>query len=197
MDTCTYLEPFDRFREWFEEAKASVSTPYPNAMCLSTATSSGAPSSRIVLLKGMDDTGFTFFTNMNSRKSQQIRETQTVALNFFWVELGKQIRIEGQAELVGEQENDAYFATRPRESQLGAWASQQSSAMTERQELKDRFAAVSKEYEGKDVPRPPHWGGWLVVPSRFEFWEEGAHRLHKRTAYIRTMEGWFTETLYP
>lgn len=197
MSEHPYSEPFDRFRTWFDEARERAVTPYPDAMCLSTVSRHGAPSSRIVLLKGMDDRGFVFYTNMHSRKSQEIRDSQSVALNFFWAALGRQVRIEGLAETVTDAESDAYFAGRPRESQLGAWASLQSEPMAERQEIKDRFAEVVKRYEGQDVPRPPHWGGWRVVPNRIEFWEEGAHRLHHRHVYIRSAEGWTGEILYP
>lgn len=197
MSEHSYSDPLARFRDWFSEAQEKVKTPYPNAMCLSTATPNGAPSSRIVLLKGLDDAGFVFYTNMNSRKSEEIRANQTVALNFFWMELGKQIRIEGQAENTSDAESDAYFATRARESQLGAWASMQSSPMAAPDDLKNRFAETTAKYEGKDVPRPAHWGGWRVIPYRIEFWEEGAHRLHIRHVYTRTADGWVMEVLYP
>lgn len=192
-----YSEPFDRFRAWFAEAQEAVASPYPNAMCLSTATRNGAPSSRIVLLKGLDDSGFVFYTNLQSRKSREIEENQAVALNFFWAELGRQVRIEGLAEHTTEAESDAYFATRPRESQLGAWASLQSSPMADRQEIKDRLDEITARHEGQSVPRPPHWGGWRVIPNRIEFWEEGAHRLHHRHVYTRTADGWTGEILYP
>lgn len=197
MTEAPFIEPFDRFRDWFAEAQAQVTTPYPNAMCLSTVTAAHTPASRIVLLKGMDEEGFVFYTNLDSRKSAEIKANTQVALNFFWMELGKQIRIEGRAQPTTAAESDAYFATRPRESQLGAWASLQSTPMASRQDIKDRFAEITARYEGVDVPRPPHWGGWRVVPDYIEFWEEGAHRLHKRHAYRRQANGWRVEILYP
>lgn len=193
----TIDELFARFDSWHEEARLCKTIPYANAMTLSTVNAQGAPSSRIVLLKGRDAQGFTFFTNMNSRKAQEIRGNQAVALCFYWGELGKQVRVEGRAEPASEAESDAYFATRPRESQLGAWASLQSTPMDSHADLKNRFAEVTKHYQGQDVPRPPHWGGWRVIPTRIEFWEEGAHRLHKRNVYSRTAQGWTQEILYP
>lgn len=197
MPTVPFAEPFDRFRHWFAEAQARTTIPYPNAMTLSTVTEDGSPTSRIVLLKDMDEQGFVFYTNMESRKSREIKANPPVSLNFFWVELGRQVRIEGRAVPTSAAESDTYFATRPRESQLGAWASLQSAAINDRQELLDRFAAAAAQYEGRDVPRPPHWGGWRVVPDYMEFWEEGAHRLHHREAYSRKGDDWTVEILYP
>lgn len=188
---------FDRFDNWYAEARAHNSIPYANAMSLATVSAEGKPSVRIVLLKARDDKGFVFYTNKNSRKSQQIRANDHVALCFYWGETGKQIRIEGTAVPTTDAESDAYFETRPRESQLGAWASHQSEAIESRQVLKDRFAEITKQYEGQDVPRPPHWGGWRVLPEYIEFWEEGAHRLHKRYAYSHAGDGWTEEILCP
>lgn len=192
----TIEEILSRFNGWYAEARASGLT-YPDAMTLATADAHSQPSARIVLLKAHDARGFTFFTNFTSRKSQQIKANQQVALCLYWEALGKQVRIEGRAEPTGEAESDAYFATRPRDSQIGAWASLQSSAMAQRDDLKTRFAETAARYEGQTIPRPPHWGGWLVVPHRMEFWEEAPHRLHRRDVYTRTADGWVEEMLYP
>ncbi|MCH2546609.1 MAG: pyridoxamine 5'-phosphate oxidase [Alphaproteobacteria bacterium] len=188
---------FAQFDEWYAEARACETLAYANAMNLATVNSDGKPSSRMVLLKGRDDDGFMFYTNLHSRKSRQIKNNPYVALCFYWDALGKQVRIEGMAEPTSDAASDAYFATRPRESQLGAWASLQSEMLETRQNLKDAFARVSEEYAGKDVPRPPHWGGWHVTPSLIEFWQEGAHRLHKRVVYSLTSEGWSKTLLNP
>lgn len=187
---------FARFEEWYAEARASGLT-YPDAMTLATADTNGQPSARVVLLKAHDTRGFTFFTNFTSRKSQQIKINPRAALCLYWEPLGKQVRIEGRIEPTSEAESDAYFATRPRDSQIGAWASLQSSAMQDRDDLKTRFAEIAARYEGQNIPRPPHWGGWRVVPHRIEFWEEAPHRLHRRDVYTRTADGWMDEMLYP
>jgi pyridoxamine 5'-phosphate oxidase len=197
MATTNTHTVFSRFDKWFAEAQACASIPYPNAMNLATVNYHKAPSSRIVLLKARDDEGFVFYTNLASRKSEEIKINQGVALCFYWGELSKQIRIEGLAEPTTDAESDAYFATRPRESQLGAWASLQSTAMQHPDDLKTRFAEIAQQYEGKNVPRPPHWGGWRVIPSRIEFWQEALHRLHRRDVYKRVLDGWEHEVLYP
>lgn len=185
-----------RFEEWYSEARASGLT-YPDAMTLATADASGQPSARIVLLKAHDVRGLTFFTNYTSHKSQQIKANQQVALCLYWEPLGKQVRVEGRAEPTSEAESDAYFATRPRDSQIGAWASLQSSTMQQRDDLKTRFAEIAARYEGRTIPRPPHWGGWRVVPHRIEFWEEAPYRLHRRDVYTHAADGWVEEMLYP
>ncbi len=169
-------DPFSRFRDVFDEAAATGMTD-PNAMILSTVASDGRPSSRAVLLKDFDERGFVFYTNLESRKGRDISDRPDVCLIFYWRELNKQVRIEGRAEQVSDEEADAYFATRPRGSQLGAWASRQSRPLKSRAEL---LAAVAK-FEARflvRVPRPPHWSGYRVVPEYFEFWVAGAFRLH-------------------
>lgn len=177
-------DPFPWFDAWFGEA-CGHEMPHPNAMMLSTADSAGRPSSRVVLLKEHDRRGFVFYTNLESRKGDELAVNPQVALNFWWGELGRQIRIEGRAEPVSEAEADAYFASRPRVSQLGAWASAQSRPLNSRQELEARVDDLKRRYEGGDVPRPPHWSGMRVVPRRIEFWSEGAFRLHERWVFER------------
>jgi pyridoxamine 5'-phosphate oxidase len=189
---------FSRFEAWYAEARACKTIAYANAMTLATVNSKGQPSARVVLLKGVDAGGFVFYTNLNSQKSREIKENQQVALCFYWGETGKQVRIEGKASATSAEESDAYFATRPRESQLGAWASQQSQPLDSAATLKKRFDDTTLRFAGENVPRPPHWGGWRVIPHRIEFWEEGAFRLHKRTAYTQQADGsWRSEILNP
>lgn len=189
--------PLRKFQSWYDEAKSCETIHDASAMCLSTATRLGAPSSRMVLLKTIDQTGFVFFTNMNSRKSAELRENQNAALCFYWQPIGKQVRVEGYAERISDEEADIYFKTRARGSQLGAWASQQSEKLDHLSRLKDTYARLEKQYEGKDIPRPPHWSGWRVIPVRMEFWEEEPHRLHKREAFIRHADGWESFLLQP
>ncbi|MGB1540203.1 MAG: pyridoxamine 5'-phosphate oxidase [Rickettsiales bacterium] len=189
--------PFRKFSQWYEEAQASKSIDDASAMCLSTATPMGAPSSRIVLLKALDAEGFVFYTNMESRKSRELRANSAASLCFHWPPLGRQVRIEGHAEPVSDTEADMYFASRPRGSQIGAWASKQSEVLNDRQALKDAVATYEKKFDGQEVPRPPHWSGWRVVPTRIEFWEHRASRLHYREAHIRTVDDWDIALLYP
>lgn len=187
-----------RFSDWLAAARACKGIAYPEAMTLATVGADGMPSARIVLLKGHDARGFVFYTNRNSRKSAEIAGHDKVALCFYWGETGRQVRVEGHAESTTEAESDAYFASRPRESQLGAWASHQSQPLANHDALKARLDAVNAQYQGQDVPRPPHWGGWRVVPTRIEFWEEGAHRLHHRERFTRTgADEWNREILNP
>lgn len=189
--------PISRCQQWLKEALNHSEIPEPTAMCLSTASRHGAPASRMVLLKDLDDEGFVFYTNYGSRKSRHIEENQQVALNLFWAALKRQIRVEGFAEKVSAAESDAYFATRPRESQIGAWASYQSEPLQDVTVLEQRIAEITARFEGKEVPRPDFWGGWRVVPSRIEFWTEGAYRVHYRELFTRTNAGWEIATLYP
>ena len=189
------LDPISRFREVFEQARATGMRDY-NAMILSTVGSDGRPSSRAVLLKDFDEDGFVFYTNFESRKGREILEHPDVCLIFYWRDLGKQVRIEGRAEPVADEVADAYFATRDHGSQVGAWASQQSRPMKNRAELLAAVAKVKARYPGK-VPRPPHWSGFRVVPDCFEFWTQGTFRLHDRKVFERTPEGWTVQTLYP
>jgi pyridoxamine 5'-phosphate oxidase len=169
----------------------------PNAMLVSSVDADGRPSARTVLLKSFDDQGFVFYTNYESRKGRQILANPNVSLHFFWRELERQVGIEGVAERVTDEEADAYFATRPRGSQLGAWASRQSRPMPSRATLLAEVAKVEARYLGRSVPRPPHWSGFRVVPRRFEFWVAGRFRLHDRTVFEREDGGWRSQKLYP
>jgi pyridoxamine 5'-phosphate oxidase len=189
-------DPFLRFREWFAEAEASEPSD-PNAMIVATATPDGRPSTRTILLKGIDDRGFVFFTNKESRKSDELAANPHVALLFYWKSLGRQIRIEGPVEHVADTEADAYFATRPRISRLGAWASQQSRPLDARTTLERRLAEYEAKYPGEDIPRPPYWSGYRVLPERFEFWQNMPFRLHDRTVYARDGGAWRTGKLFP
>lgn len=191
-----YHDPFAWFDAWFADASQQVAID-PNAMTLSTVAQSGQPSARVVLLKSWDDRGFVFYTNRQSRKGGQLAGSTAAALNFFWRDLSRQIRIEGHAEQVDDAESDAYFASRPRLSQLGAWASHQSQTLPDPDVFEARLAAVTEQFEGQDVPRPPHWGGYRVVPQLIEFWESGEYRLHERWEFQRVQDGWQTRMLYP
>jgi pyridoxamine 5'-phosphate oxidase len=189
-------EPFDRFRETLAEAEAHGMVD-PNAMVVSSVGPEGQPSSRVVLLKGADERGFVFYTNLESRKGREIRAHAKVSLSFFWREMGKQVVVLGTAERVSDEEADAYFATRPRGSQVGAWASQQSRPLPGRAHLVAEVAKLEAHYLGRPIPRPPHWSGFRVVPHWIEFWVAGTFRLHDRTAYERAEGGWRVAKLYP
>lgn len=188
--------PFDQFARWFDEAlKAEL--PEPNAMTLATATPDGKPSARIVLLKGFDGNGFTFFTNYESAKGKLLAANHHTALLFFWVELERQVRIEGAVAKVSAQESDEYYATRPIGSRLGAWASAQSSELKSRAELEAQVEAFTKRF-GNDPPRPPHWGGYRLTPTLFEFWQGRESRLHDRLQYTKQdASGWIIRRLSP
>jgi len=189
--------PFAQFGHWFEDAKKQQSQ-LPEAMTLSTCGSDGVVSSRVVLLKGFDERGFVFFTNYNSRKGSQISDNPRVALNFFWPVLDRQVRIEGAAVKTTAEEADAYFATRPRGSQLGAWASNQSTVIPDRGDLELRFRDMESNYRDRPVPRPPHWGGFRVIPVEVEFWQGRDDRMHDRFAYrLREPKDWIIERLSP
>jgi pyridoxamine 5'-phosphate oxidase len=188
-------EPIEQFARWFAEAAAKE--PEPNAMSVATVAAGGAPSVRMILLKGVDDRGFVFYTNLDSRKAAELSGNPHVALCFHWKSLGRQVRVEGVVEAVSEREADAYFATRPRESQLGAWASDQSRPLASRSVLEERVAAVEKRFARGPIPRPPHWSGYRVLPSRVEFWEARPFRLHDRLVYVRDGDAWRSERLYP
>ena len=196
MDRIAYTEPFEEFERWYAEARAKEPRD-ANAMTLATATRHGTPSARMVLLKGADIRGFVFYTNVESRKSIELLGNPHVALCLHWKSLGRQVRIEGATERVADAEADAYFASRARDSQVGAWASDQSRALESRAELERRVAEVSRRYEGKPVPRPPNWSGFRVVPAVIEFWHEQPFRLHDRIVYRRAGEGWRKERLFP
>jgi len=189
--------PFVVFNEWLQQAESS-GMDMPEAMVLSTIDANGNPSSRMVLLRGMNEQGFIFYTNYHSRKSREIERNHQVSLLFYWQMFGRQVRIEGIAEKVSEEVSDEYFRTRPRENQIAAWASDQSEPVPDRKTLEDRFRMMKKKFSGKPVPRPPHWGGYLVIPRRFEFWQQGEHRLHDRIVYELQSDGkWKRYRLYP
>lgn len=189
-------DPFIRFGAWFEEARESEIND-PNAMTLATADSRGHPSARMVLLKDYDETGFVFYTNLQSRKGGELAENPYVALLFHWKSLRRQVRIEGPAEPVSEAEADAYFASRPRTSRIGAWASDQSRPMEGMFVLERRVAEFTAKFGIGEVPRPPHWSGFRVVPERIEFWRDGAFRLHEREVFHREGGAWRVERLFP
>jgi pyridoxamine 5'-phosphate oxidase len=187
-------DPFEQFAAWFDDA---AHLPEPNAMTLATATADGRPSARMVLLKGFDRHGFVFYTNYESRKAIELDGNQRAALVFFWPQLHRQIRVEGEIERVSPEESDAYFATRPRGSQIAARASAQSRPLASREALQQRVAEVEAEFEEQPVSRPEFWGGYRVVPSIIEFWQGRPNRLHDRLRYIRRDGGWKIERLAP
>jgi pyridoxamine 5'-phosphate oxidase len=188
-------DPLSQFRAWFEEA-TEAGVPFPQAMTLATVSAGGLPSARIVLLKRLD-TGFVFHTNYRSRKGRELEAGRRAALVFHWQPLGRQVRIEGTVERVAPEESAAYFASRPRGAQLEAWASPQSEPIGSRAELEELFEAATAEHEGRDVPPPPFWGGYRLVPERIEFWQHGDDRLHDRLLYERDGADWRLVRLAP
>ena len=189
------IDPHALFELWMHDAEASEPND-PNAVALATVDARGQPSVRMVLLKG-HDTGFIFYTNQTSRKADDLAATARAGLLFHWKSLRKQVRINGPVTPVTDAEADAYFATRGRLSRLGAWASDQSSPLADRATLETRLVEVTARFEGKDVPRPPHWSGYRVTPETIEFWEDGDHRLHSRRLFTKVADGWSEGLLYP
>jgi pyridoxamine 5'-phosphate oxidase len=190
-------DPFQLFGDWFAEAQASEIND-PEAMALATADADGRPSVRMVLLKGHGQDGFVFYTNQGSRKGEELAVNPRAALLFHWKPLRRQVRIEGRVEPVSSADADAYFATRSRDSQLGAWASDQSRALESRQHFEARYEETKARFEGGVVPRPDYWGGYRLVPGRFEFWTDRPHRLHERRLFTRAPDGsWSEGLLYP
>ncbi len=188
--------PFTLFETWFAAARAAEPND-PNAMTLATATPGGLPSARIVLLKDWDANGFVFYTNTTSRKGHELAANQNVALLFHWKSSHQQIRIEGRVETVTDDEADIYYNSRARISRLGAWASIQSAPLANRGQLEARLAAFEARYPDEAIPRPPHWSGYRVVPSWFEFWQDMPFRLHDRTTFTRSAAGWAAGKLFP
>jgi pyridoxamine 5'-phosphate oxidase len=189
-------DPHALFEEWLAEAQLSEPND-PTAMALATADAEGRPSVRMVLLKGHDERGFVFYTNLGSRKGEDLAANPYAALLFHWKSLRRQVRVEGPVGSVTDEEADAYFATRARDSQLGAWASDQSRPLDRRDTFEARYQEMRNRFEGRDVPRPPYWSGWRVVPERIEFWTDRAHRLHERRLFTRGADGWEEGLLYP
>ena len=189
-------DPFALLRKWFDAA-VSTGLREPNAMTLATATASGVPSARIVLLKQIEDRGLVFFTNYLSRKGQEIANNPRAALVLFWPTLERQVRVEGILETTTDAESDEYFATRPANSRLGAWASQQSSVLSGREELERRHQEFEARHPNGDIPRPPHWGGYRVLPEVFEFWQGRASRLHDRIRFRMLAGTWVRDRLSP
>jgi pyridoxamine 5'-phosphate oxidase len=188
-------DPIEQFARWF--AAAGESVPLAEAMALATVDAGGAPAVRYVLLKGFGPKGFDFYTDYRSDKADELEANPRAALAFWWPQLGRQVRLSGLVSKLGAADSDAYFATRPRDAQLGAWASEQSGTLADRAELTRRVEEVTGRFEGQEVQRPPHWGGFRLVPDEFEFWQQGEARLHDRFRYRRDGDDWSIERLSP
>lgn len=189
-------DPVKQFQAWLSEASAS-GVPLPEAACLSTVSGNGEPEGRMILLKEADERGFVFYTNLNSPKAQALQAHPQASLTFYWEKLRRQVRLTGRTEKVSGAEADAYFQSRPRDSQLGAWASFQSEVLDKRETLEKRFAELSRKYEGSVIPRPVHWSGYRIVPDKIEFWIERPNRLHDRFLYERKGKDWTVTRLNP
>ncbi len=192
----TWADPIGEFKAWLDQA-ARAGAVEPTAMALATSDALGVPNVRMVLLKQVDEAGFVFYTNLESPKSAELRAMPTAALCFYWQETKRQVRVQGRVEAVGDAEADQYFATRPRLSQIGAWASRQSQPMSNSWELEQACAGVLLRYGMGTVPRPPFWSGFRVVPARIEFWDEKPFRRHERTLYTRSGDDWHIQSLFP
>ena len=197
MSITSQDNPIDLFKTWLSEAEASDAIHEPTAMILSTVDADLMPDSRVVLLKQVDDEGFVFFTNLSSAKARDLEVNRSAALCFYWMPLDKQVRVRGRIEPVSEAEADAYFASRPKQSQIGAWASRQSEPYTQRLEFERRIAKFGAKYAIGKVPRPPFWSGFRLQPRQIEFWLKQPFRLHDRLRYTRQADGWKQERLYP
>lgn len=195
-ETDVSADPIAQFTGWWDEAVNSKIEEV-NAMTLATVTSEGRPSARIVLLKGFDENGFVFFTNYQSKKGKELEENPHAALVFFWKELERQVRIEGGIEKISEEDSDAYYQSRPAGSRIGAWASPQSEVIEGREILENNFKALEKKFEHTSIPRPGHWGGYILRPSMIEFWQGRSSRLHDRIQYSLKESGWVIERLAP
>lgn len=192
-----HANPIEQFRVWYDEACRHKSIELPWACCLSTIDEDGFPDGRMMLLKEADERGFVLYTNAQSPKGKSLLGNKMGALTFYWEDFLRQIRVQGEVEEVSPAEADAYFKSRPRESQIGAWASHQSKVLESREALDKKFEEYSKKFEGKEVPRPPTWTGFRIIPSKIEFWQERPNRLHDRFLYTREGEGWRIVRLYP
>lgn len=189
--------PLNQFEKWFNDALKAIPL-HPNALTLATATKDGKPSARMMLLKGFDENGFIFYTNSESKKGENLAENPLAAIVFWWAELERQVRIEGHIDKVSNEESDSYFKSRPRGSQIGAWASRQSQVISSRDVLESRFQELEVQYQNRDIPRPPHWTGYRLRPESIEFWQGRPNRLHDRLRYrLRDDGSWIIERLAP
>jgi len=191
-------DPIEQFRVWFDDAVARSGLADPNAMCLSTLSPEGMPEGRIVLLKGVDPAGFVFYTNLESNKGRALMANPRAALTFHWDRLARQVRVQGRVEAVTGEEADLYYSSRPRGSRLGAWASEQSRPLPDRETLEARIRELDEQFPGEEIPRPPHWSGFRVLPERVEFWQGRTSRLHDRFVYRPGGDGvWMIQRLNP